>query len=73
LSNHKRRASALDWPIPSLEAERQAGYNQSWKVRGNLDPRDSILHQTVRRPPVANEVFLRSWTVGRGTAKQPEA
>ena len=32
-------------------------------MRGNLGPRDSILHQTVSRPPVAKQVFLGSWTV----------
>ena len=26
-------------------------------------PRDGILHQTASRPPVANQVFLGSWTV----------
>ena len=51
-----------------LEAERQVGYSQSWKVRGNLDPRDSILQQTVSRPPVANQVFLGSRMVDRRVA-----
>ena len=46
-----------------LEAERQAGNSQSQKMRGSLGPRDSILHQTVSRLPVTNEVFLGSWTV----------
>ena len=53
----------MDWPIPPPEAERQAGDSQSQKARGNLSPRDSILHQTVSRLPVANHVFLGSWTV----------
>ena len=52
-----------DWPLPSPEAERQAGDSQSWKARGNLGPRDGILHQTVSRLPVANQVFLGSWTI----------
>jgi len=39
------------------------GDSQSWKARGNLGPRDVILHQTVSRFPVANKVFLESWTV----------
>ena len=52
----------MDQPIPPLEAERQAGESQSWKARGNLSPRD-IVHQTVSRLPVANQVFLGSWTV----------
>ena len=46
-----------------LEAERQAGDSQSRKVRGNLGPREGILHQTVSRLPVANQVFLGPWTV----------
>ena len=46
-----------------LEAERQAGNSQSQKVRGNLNPRYGILYQTVRRLPVANQVFLGSWMV----------
>ena len=53
----------MDWPIPPPEAERQAGDSQSQKARGNLSPRDSILHQTVSRLPVANQVFLGSWMV----------
>ena len=52
----------MDQPIPPLEAERQAGESQSRKARGNLSPRD-IVHQTVSRLPVANQVFLGSWTV----------
>ena len=44
-------------------SQRQRG-NQSRKARGNLCPRDGILHQTVSRLPVANQVFLGSWTVG---------
>ena len=46
-----------------LEAERQVGDSQSWKARGNLSPRDSILHETVSRLQAANHVFLGSWTV----------
>ena len=46
-----------------LEAEKQAEDSQSEKARGNLSPGDSILHQTVSRLPVANQVFLGSWTV----------
>ena len=48
---------------PPPEAERQASDSQSRKASGNLRPRDGILHQTVSRPPVANQVFLRFWTV----------
>ena len=51
----------MDQPIPPPEAERQAG--ESRKARGNLGPRDSILHQIVSRLPVANQVFLGSWMV----------
>ena len=46
----------MDWPLPLLEAERQAGGSQNWKARG-------IFHQTMRRLPVANQVFLGLWTV----------
>ena len=49
-------------PHPPPEAERQAGNSQRRKVRGNLRPRDAILHWTVSRLPVANQVFLGSWT-----------
>ena len=49
-------------PCP-LEAERQACNSQSPKARGHLSPRDSILHQTVSRLPVANHIFLGSWMV----------
>ena len=49
--------------MPLLEAERQAGDSKSQKARGNLCPRDSILHQTVSRLPVVNQVFLGPWTV----------
>ena len=53
----------MDWPISLTEAERQAGDSQSQKARDGLDPRDKILHQMVSRLPVANQVFLGSWTV----------
>ena len=46
-----------------LEAERQVGDNQSWKARGNLGSKDSILYQAASRLPVANQVFLESWTI----------
>ena len=53
----------MDQPLPLLVAKRQAAESQSQKVRGNLGPRDSILHQTVSRLPVVNQVFLGSWAV----------
>ena len=53
----------MDQPIPPPEEERQAGGSQSQKTRGNFSPRDGILHQTVSRLPVANQVFLGSWMV----------
>ena len=59
----KESQPAVDWPLPPMEAERQAGDSQSWKARGNLGPRDVILHQTMSRFPVANQVFLGSWMV----------
>jgi len=39
------------------------GDSQNWKARGKLSPRDGILYQTASRLPVANQVFLGSWTV----------
>ena len=67
----------MDWPLLPLEAERQAGDSQSQKARGNLDPRDGILHQTVSRLPVAKQVFLGSWMVdicqeGRSQRSAPQ-
>ena len=67
----------MDRPLPPPEVERQAGSSQSWKARGNLGPRDGIIHQTVSRLPVANQVFWGSWTVdicqeGRSTHSTPE-
>ena len=67
----------MDWPIPLLEAERQVGNSRSWKARGNLGLRDGILHQTVSRLPVANQVFLGSWMVdihqeGRSQRSAPQ-
>ena len=53
----------MDQPILWREEERQMGNSQSCKLRGNLGPRDGILHQTVSRFPVANQVFLGSWMV----------
>ena len=64
LSKHQRRASQLQTgPSPLPEVERQAGDSQSQKAKGNLSPRDGILHQTMCRLPVANQVFLGSWMV----------
>ena len=40
------------------------GDSQSQKARGNLGLRDSILHHTVSRLPVVNQVFMGSWMVG---------
>ena len=61
--NTKGELAALYQPLPLPKAERQACDSQSQKTRGNLGPRASILHQTVTRLPVANQVFLGSWTV----------
>ena len=64
LSEYQRRVSLLWIGLsPLLDTERQAGDIQSRKVRGDLGPRDSILHQTVSRLPATNEVFLGSWMV----------
>ena len=50
---------------PHVEAERQAYDSQSQKARGccNLNPRDGIFHQTVRRLLAANHIILRSQMV----------
>ena len=54
----------MDWPIPQLKGGRKAGGSQSRKARGNLGPRDGILHQTVSRLLLANHIFLGSWMIG---------
>ena len=54
----------MDWPLTLPEAERQVGDSQRWKTRGNLCPRDGILHQPVSRLLLANHMFLGSWTIG---------
>ena len=61
LSKYQRRASQL-WTGPSPTRGREAGELQPELEKGNLSPRN-ILHQTVSRLPVANQVFLGSWTV----------
>ena len=45
------------------EAGKQASNSQSQKARGKLSPRDGIPYHTASRLPVANQVFLGSWTV----------
>ena len=67
----------MDRPNPLWEVERQVGDSQTWKARGNHNPRDGILYQTVSRLPVAIQVFLGSWTVdifqeGRRQRTAPE-
>ena len=50
----------MDWPIPY---QRQRGRRQQPEAaRGYLGPRDIILYQNDSRVPVANQVFLGSWT-----------
>ena len=65
LSEYQRRASPL--PFRALLPWRQRGRCApiSQKARGhcNLGPKDHIFHQTVIRLPVANHMFLGSWTV----------
>ena len=53
----------MDWPIPPPKAERQVGDSQSQKVRGNLGPRDGILHQIVSRLPVAKSSWDSGWWI----------
>ena len=67
----------MDCSLPQLRAERQVGDGQSQKARGNLGPRDGILHQTVSRLPVTDNVFLGSWMVdmrqeGRSQRSAPQ-
>ena len=62
LSEYQRRVSWLQTG-PSPTRGREAGWQQPEPERGNLGPRDSILHQTASRLPVANQMFLGSWTV----------
>ena len=51
----------MDRPIPR---QRQRGrWATDRQERDNLGPRDGILYQTASRLPVANQVFLGSWTV----------
>ena len=59
------KPAAVQGP-PSTEAERQGCNSQSQKARGcfNPSPRDRIFQQTMSRFPVANHIFLGSWTVG---------
>ena len=63
-SEYQRRASRCHIG-PFLPRGREAGMQQIQKARScfSLSPRDCIFHQTVRRLPVANYVFLGSWTV----------
>ena len=63
IEESQRRASWLRTGPSPRRRQRQAGDCQSQKATGNLGPRDSILHQTVSRLPVANQVFLGSWKV----------
>ena len=51
----------MDQPIPLLEAERQAGDSKSQKARGNLSPRNAILHQTVS---ISKLLTTSSWDPG---------
>ena len=66
----------MDWPLPSPEADRQAGNSPRRKARGDLGP-DGSLHQTVSRLPAANQVFLGSCAVdiyqeGRSLRSAPQ-
>ena len=62
LSEYQRRASGL-WTSPSSTGGIEAGGRQPESARGKLGPRDGILYPTVSRLPIANPVFLGSWTV----------
>ena len=62
LSEYQRRVSWLqNGPSPTRGME--AGGQQPESERGKLSPRDGIPYRTASRLPVANQVFLGSWTV----------
>ena len=62
LSNYQRRASCLrTGPSPCWRLRGRQGTARA-RSKGNLGPRDGILHQTVSRHLVANQLFLGSWT-----------
>ena len=76
LSEYQRRASRQRTG-PSPTRGREVGGQQPESESGNLGPRDGILYQTVSRLPVANQVFLGSWTVdihqeGRSQRSAPQ-
>ena len=76
LSEYQRRASQL-WTAPSPSGGREVGRRQPEPERDKLGPRDSIPYQNVSRLPVANQVFLGSWTVyihreGRSQRSAPQ-
>ena len=51
--------------FPTKGSKTQPGTLTRIKASGscNLDPRNSIFHQTVNRVTVANHIFLASWMV----------
>ena len=62
LSEYQRRASQLQTG-PSPAGGREAGGQQPEpEANKQSGPRDSILYETVSSLPVANQVFLGSWT-----------
>ena len=73
LHEYQRRASWLQTGPPYSPARGRG----SQKARGNLGPRNGILHQTVSRLPAANQVFLGSCAVdiyqeGRSLRSAPQ-
>jgi len=63
LTQYQRRANRLCiGPSPAAGGREAVCYSQTLKARGccNLGPETSILHQTVSRLLVANQVFLGS-------------
>ena len=64
LYKYQRRANQLQTGASPHQRQRGRQVTEEPEARGNVGPRDGILHQTVRRLPVANQVFLGSWTVG---------
>ena len=63
LSDYQRRASQ-QWTSPSPTGGREAGRQQPEpEGKGQTQPQKWHLLPTVSRLPVANQVFLGSWTV----------
>ena len=62
LSKYQRRASWMwNGPSPRWKQRGRHGTARACRQGASSAPETSILHQTVSRLPVANQVFLGSW------------